>query len=54
MNPCRFIFLGRKTDFFILSEAKTSDEVIVQAAEKFLEAVDKIVVDPIEGGIREA
>ena len=37
--------------YFILSKAKTSDEVIEQAAEKVLDAAEKIVVASVEGGL---
>jgi copper chaperone CopZ len=43
-----------KHDYFILSKAKTSDEVIEQAAEKVLDVAEKIVVDSVDGGIGEA
>jgi copper chaperone CopZ len=47
------VFL-EKQGYFILSEAKTSDEVIEQAAEKVLDVAEKIVVDSVEGGNGEA
>ena len=37
-----------------MSKAKTSDEVIEQAAEKVLDVAEKIVVDSVEGEIDEA
>lgn len=40
-----------KMGYFILSKAKTSDEVIEQAAEKVLDAAEKIVVASVEGGL---
>lgn len=43
-----------KQGYFILSEAKTADEVIEQAAEKVLDVAEKIVVDSVDGGIGEA
>ncbi|HXY55438.1 MAG TPA: hypothetical protein VEM40_12290 [Nitrospirota bacterium] len=43
-----------KHGYFILSKAKTSDEVIEQAAEKVLDAVEKVAIDSIEGGIVES
>ncbi|HUI45152.1 MAG TPA: hypothetical protein VL122_04040 [Nitrospirota bacterium] len=43
-----------KQGFFILSKAKTSDEVIEQAAEKVLDVAEKIAVDSVEGGSGEA
>jgi copper chaperone CopZ len=42
-----------KQGYFILSKAKTSDEVIEQAAEKVLDVAEKIVVDSVDGGIGE-
>lgn len=39
--------------YFILSKAKTSDEVIEQAAEKVLDVVEKIAVDSVDGEIGE-
>jgi copper chaperone CopZ len=42
-----------KQGYFIMSRAKTSDDVIEKAAEKVLEVAEKIVVDSAEGGIGE-
>jgi len=42
-----------KRGYFIMSKAKTSDEVIEKAAEKVLEVAEKVVVDSVEGGIGE-
>ncbi len=42
-----------KQGYFILSKAKTSDEVIEQAAEKVLDVAEKIVVDSVDGGIED-
>lgn len=47
------VFL-EKQGYFILSKAKTSDEVIEQAVEKALDVAEKIVVDSVEGGNGEA
>jgi copper chaperone CopZ len=46
------VFL-EKQGYFILSKAKTSDEVIEQTAEKVLDVAEKIVIDSVEGGIGE-
>ena len=43
-----------KHGYFISSKAKTSDEVIEQAAEKVLDAVEKVAIDSIEGGMGES
>jgi copper chaperone CopZ len=43
-----------KHGYFILSKAKTCDEVVEQAAEKVLDVAEKIVVDSVDGGIGEA
>jgi len=43
-----------KLGYFVLSQAKTSDEVVEQAAEKVLDVAEKIVVDSVEDGIGEA
>ncbi|HUI67450.1 MAG TPA: cation transporter [Nitrospirota bacterium] len=43
-----------KQGYFVLSQAKTTDEVIEQAAEKVLDVAEKIVVDSVEDGIGEA
>jgi copper chaperone CopZ len=43
-----------KQGYFILSKAKTSDEVVEKAAEKVLEVAEKIVVDSAEDGMGEA
>jgi len=45
---CAFL---EKQGYFILSQTKTSDEIIEQATEKVLEVAEKIVVDSVEGGI---
>jgi Heavy metal associated domain 2 len=45
-------FLEKK-GYFILAKAKTSDEVIEQAAEKVLVAAEKIVVESVEGEVGE-
>ena len=42
-----------KQGYFLLSKAKTSDEVVEKAAEKVLEVAEKIVVDSVEGGTGE-
>lgn len=42
-----------KHGYFILSKAKTSDEIIEQAAEKVLSEAEKIVIGSVEGGIAE-
>jgi copper chaperone CopZ len=54
INRDSIIAFLEKQGYFILSKAKTSDEVIEQAAEKVLEVAEKIVVDAAEGGIEEA
>ncbi|HTP05705.1 MAG TPA: cation transporter [Nitrospirota bacterium] len=43
-----------KQGYFVMSQAKTSDEVIEQATEKVLDMAEKIVVDSVEDGIGEA
>jgi copper chaperone CopZ len=43
-----------KQGYFVLSKAKTSDEVVENAAEKVLEVAEKIIVDSVEGGVEEA
>ena len=40
-----------KRGYFILSKAKTSDEIIEQAVEKIIEVAEKVVVDSVEDGI---
>jgi copper chaperone CopZ len=42
-----------KQGYFIMSKAKTSDEVIEKAAEKVLEVAENIIVDSADGGIGE-
>ncbi len=42
-----------KQSYFILSKAKTCDEVIEKTAEKILAVAEKLVVDSVEGGIGE-
>lgn len=42
-----------KNGYFVLSEARTSDEVVEKAAEKVLDVAEKIVIDSVEGGIEE-
>ena len=42
-----------KQGYFVMSQAKTSDEVIEQATEKVLDMAEKIVVDSVEDGIGE-
>jgi len=39
-----------KQGYFVLSQAKTSDDVIKQAAEKILDVAEKIAADSVEGG----
>jgi copper chaperone CopZ len=43
-----------KQGYFIMSKAKTCDEVVEQAAEKVLDVAEKIVVDSVDGGVGEA
>jgi copper chaperone CopZ len=43
-----------KQGYFIMSKAKTSDEIVEQAAEKVLDVAEKIAVDSVEGGVGEA
>ncbi|HYA88501.1 MAG TPA: cation transporter [Nitrospirota bacterium] len=49
----RIIDFLEKQGYFILSKAKTSDEVIEQATEKVLDVAEKIVVDSVEDGLGE-
>jgi copper chaperone CopZ len=48
------IWFLEKNGYFILSKAKTSDEVIEQATEKVLDVVEKVAIDSSEGGIGES
>jgi len=45
----RIIDFLEKQGYFILSKAKTSDEVVEQATEKVLDVAEKIVVDSVGG-----
>lgn len=45
----RIVDFLEKQGYFILSKAKTSDEVVEQATEKVLDVAEKIVVDSVGG-----